>query len=677
MNFTFVRRDKNLVKVTVLLFSIFVLFACDKDTLESGELTFDLNGEWSVSSTDNEYACLGQVPGYAYLDLIRNNLIEDPYVGLNEQKNQGLEHKNWVYTKKFHWDTSQSLDMTELVFKGIDTYATIFLNGKEIGQTTNMFRSFSFDINDNLLNGENVIKVVLHSPFKAKKEQVENLGYVLPADSEVGELKYSPFCRKAPYHFGWDWGPRIISAGIYKDVFIRSFSGVQMIDYQCQTLSISDDAAKMILRTTLRSTRNEKLTISLGDYLSITCEIKEGENYITDTFMIHSPEFWWPNGHGKANLYKETLSLEYSSGKRVFREIQFGIRTVELVSEADAIGTAYYFKINGTPIFAKGANYIPQDIFVSRVPDKNYRKLLGMAKEANMNMIRVWGGGVYERELFYELCDSLGLMVWQDFMFAGTMYPINDAFVSEVHKEIDYQINRLAKHPSLVHFCGNNELEVAWNNWGWQEKYGYSEEIQEELWTGYQRLFHDSIPAWINKGAPEVPYSTTSPLSNWGTPENFNHASMHYWGVWHGREDIESFADNVGRFMSEYGMQSYPSMRLLEAYAGGMEIDMETPFINGRQKSYIGNGELMRHILKNHKKPKDFEEFVDRTQDIQARGMEIAIRAHTNSDGHCMGSLLWQLNDCWPGASWSIIDYELNPKKAYFSVKEGFRREEK
>jgi beta-mannosidase len=290
----------------------------------------------------------------------------------------------------------------------------------------------------------------------------------------------------------------------------------------------------------------------------------------------------------------------------------------------------------------KGANYIPQDVFLPRINPTQYEALISVVKDANMNMLRVWGGGVYERDLFYDLCDEKGILVWQDFMFAGSLYPDDTAFADNVKAEVIEAIKRLRGHPCLAIWCGNNEIEVAWENWGWQKQYGYSAKDSIEIWNNYKSLFHKLIPGLVSAHHPQGIYTPTSPLSNWGTAENFNHSSMHYWGVWHGREPFESFENNVGRFMVEYGFQSFPSIQTLRKVIADSSLYWDSPALVHRQKSYI------------------------------AKGMQMAIQAHVEGQPHCMGSLFWQLNDCWPGPSWSVIDYYGNKKSAYNVVKSGF-----
>ncbi len=323
-------------------------------------------------------------------------------------------------------------------------------------------------------------------------------------------------------------------------------------------------------------------------------------------------------------------------------------------------------------MFMKGANYIPQDVFLPRVEKGQYERLISQVKRANMNMIRVWGGGIYEEDIFYDLCDKNGILVWQDFMFAGSLYPDDDEFKTNIKEEVKENIQRLRSHPCLAVWCGNNEIEVAWKNWGWQKQYGYSSQDSIEIWSNYQSIFQEMIPDLVTQYHPESNYTSTSPLSNWGTPENFNHSSMHYWGVWHGREPFEAFENNVGRFMSEYGFQSFPELKTLQKVIPDSSLYWDSPALKHRQKSYIGNGLILKHINQYYAEPESFEDFLRLSQETQAKGMGMAIQSHIDGYPHCMGSLFWQLNDCWPGPSWSVLDYYGNKKAAYQVVKEKF-----
>ncbi len=649
-------------------------FACSPSAPQTSiPIRFDLNGEWELIDPSNQQSYPATVPGTVHTDLLANEVIPDPFFRNNEPSLQYLEKQNWIYRRQFKLSEADlEANQIELICDGLDTYAKIILNGEKIGSSYNMFRQWSYDVRPDLRVGDNELEIQFTSPFQQQEEKVKGLGFVLPADNEAGELKYSPFCRKAPYHFGWDWGPRLMSTGIWKDIYLLSSSATRLLDYSVQTLDYEEEKARLVLKTIVESAGEETLTVTLDDLIESQHELQSGTNEFFDTFTVAQPQLWWPNGHGAAHLYQGHLKVQH--GRTIIADdtISYGIRTIELVNEKDSIGTSFYFVVNGKPIFAKGANYIPQDVFIPRVKDAQYRQLLQAAQSANMNMLRVWGGGIYEKDIFYELCDSLGLLVWQDFMFAGTMYPIDEEFMRNVEAEVRYQVNRLSKHPCIATWCGNNEIEVAWHNWGWQEKYKYTEAFQTQLWDGYVSLFKQNIPRWIKEEGMNTAYTSSSPLSNWGTAENFNHSSMHYWGVWHGRDDIDAYRENVGRFMVEYGMQSYPDISTIARFSLTEDLALDSEVMVNRQKSYIGNPEILRLVKTRYPEPTDFADFVAKSQAIQAEGMRMAITAHRESNGHCMGSLVWQLNDCWPGPSWSIIDYYGKPKKAYVAVKEAF-----
>ena len=312
-------------------------------------------------------------------------------------------------------------------------------------------------------------------------------------------------------------------------------------------------------------------------------------------------------------------------------------------------------------------------MFLTRVTDEDYEKLILQAKQANFNMLRVWGGGVYEKDIFYDLCDKHGILVWQDLMFAGSMYPITESFRRNVLEEVKENVIRLRNHPCLALWCGNNEIEVAFNNWGWQGQFGWNQSDSEALWEGYQSLFQDAIPRLLKKESPLINYVSTSPLSNWGKAKNFNHGSMHYWGVWHGKEPFKNFKKNVPRFMVEYGFQSFPDSTALSSSIGPDHFSLDDTVMKNRQKSYIGNDLIVLHSEELFGKASSFSDFIKNSQKTQAVAYKTAIKYHRLNRKHCMGTLFWQFNDCWPGPSWSVIDYYKNEKPAFDAVSDMYR----
>ena len=351
---------------------------------------------------------------------------------------------------------------------------------------------------------------------------------------------------------------------------------------------------------------------------------------------------------------------------------------IKLIQQKDSIGTSFYFEKNGKPIYAKGANWIPGDVFLPKLTRDNYRKMLLSAKNANMNMLRVWGGGVYEADDFYDLCDSLGIMVWQDFMFAGGMYPGDEAFMNNVREEVKYQIERLRNHPCIVLWCGNNEVEEAWKNWGWQGQFNLHGADSAKVWNDYKRLFQDSLKKWVDEFDGTRPYVSTSPKNGWGRKESFTEGDSHYWGVWWGLEDWEMFENKTGRFVSEYGMQAMPNWNTIKSFTDSSDRYMQSPVIQSHQKASDGfkklNHYLTRYFIDSAKLSRlSLEDYTYLSQCMQYYILKNSIAVHRSKQPANMGSLLWQLNDCWPVTSWSITDYSRQPKAAWYAVREAYR----
>lgn len=341
---------------------------------------------------------------------------------------------------------------------------------------------------------------------------------------------------------------------------------------------------------------------------------------------------------------------------------------VKLIQSADSIGQSFYFTVNGHATFMKGANWVPADVFLPRITKNRYRQLLIAAKEAHFNMLRVWGGGIYEDEDFYTLCDSLGIYVWQDFMFAGAMYPGDPDFLQNVKEEAKQQILRLRKHPCIVLWCGNNEIDEAWHNWGWQKQFEISANDSIKLWKEYVTLFHEVLPELVRQYDSGRAYISTSPLYGWGREKSMTHGDSHYWGLWWGIKPIGIMREKVPRFMSEYGMQAMPNWKSIRKFSIPEDWDTASVIMKAHQKHPTGYKTLSAYIQQEKLKPNSFRAFAEATQEIQHRAVKTAVEAQLQSNGRCMGSLLWQFNDCWPVCSWSVIDYYGEKKKAYFTL---------
>lgn len=630
-----------------------------------------IEGEWEFKQSGTETWHPATVPGTVHTDLFNAGLIGNPFADMNELDQQWIERENWEYRTEFKVSGGiLKLENIFLVFEGLDTYAAVYLNGVLILEADNMFRLWEVDVKRILKKKDNQLRVVFTSPI-LKNAAVAAAYLPLPAGSDTTSNPVSPFTRKAAYHFGWDWAPRFVTMGIWKDIRIHAWNEIDIKDVFYDAVKIESKTAKVVGQISIQSDTNKTIGITVGEFYSGTIDLKKGLHQYPFSFDIANPKLWWPNGSGEAYLYELVCTL-WENKKEIDSQTQkFGIRNIELVNKPDSIGKSFYFKVNGKPLFMQGANYVPQDVFLPRVDSSQYRSLLTQVHDANMNMIRVWGGGIYERDVFYELCDEYGILVWQDFMFAGSLYPADDAFMDNVKAEASEQIIRLRKHPCLALWCGNNEIEVAWNNWGWHKQFGYSPADSTKLWKDYQTLFEGLLPQLVDSLNPQTAYVPTSPQSNWGTPENFDYGSMHYWGVWHGDDYFDGFENNIGRFMVEYGFQSYPDYDLLTEYISESELNLSSETIRTRQKSYVGNAKILDFILKyKNTIPLEFKETVQASQEVQALGMSKAMQAHKAAQPHCMGSLMWQLNDCWPGPSWSLINYNGKPKVAYGAVKE-------
>ncbi|MFM7824028.1 MAG: glycoside hydrolase family 2 protein, partial [Bacteroidota bacterium] len=565
-------------------------------------------------------------------------------------------------------ETSLKYDHGDLVFDGVDTYGSVYLNDSLLGNVNNMFRQWRFSSKKYLNQGSNKLRVQLMPVVPQANALLQQLPYRIPSSDPV-DPPVSPFVRKAPYQFGWDWSPRMISMGIWRPVRMEMYDGIRIASTYFSVKEISDSIAWMNARIELGVNAKHAEVVLKVEGAFKQFEVDGNDTVVDITFRVLNPKLWWPKGLGEQNQYDFKV-LAYADGFLVDSSVvRTGIRTAELIMEPDNYGTSFYFKINGKRIFAQGANYVPQRLLPGIVGDADKVRLLSDAASVGMNMLRVWGGGVYEHDRFYEICDSLGLMVWQDFMFACSMYPSDSLFMSNVEAEVQYQVKRLRNHPSLVVWCGNNESDVAWKNWGWQKQYGITPTDSTTIRNGYDSIFQKAIPQIIAHNASSLPYIHTSPLSNWGKRRNFDHLNMHYWGVWHGEEAIDSFRVNVPRFMSEYGMQSWPHYEKLKTSSGDLDISLDSQWLASRQKSYKGNRLLLDYIQKRYGKVSSTEEFCYLSQLHQTDAMSIAIESQRMDYPRCMGTLYWQLNDVWNGASWSTIEEDGTWKAAHYALK--------
>lgn len=640
-----------------------------------------LNKGWVVAQSGTDRWFPAVVPGTVHQDLIRQELLPDPFFGKNEQKVQWVENEDWDYKTTFTVTEEQlARDAALLCFAGLDTYADVYLNGSQILRADNMFVGYSIPVKQVLRNGENRLHVHFHSPIKQVLPQWESNGFNYPADNDHHEKRMSVFTRKAPYSYGWDWGIRLTTSGIWRPVTLKFYDVATIDDYYVKQLALTDEVARLSnnLEVTNISGKEEaaEVTVSYslkgGKEISVSRDItlKPGLNQLQIPLEIQHPVRWMPNGWGEPVLYDFTARVQCNGQIVASHHHRIGLRTVRLVNEKDKDGESFYFEVNGIPMFAKGANYIPQDALLPKVTTERYETLFRDIKEANMNTLRVWGGGVYEDDRFYNLADENGILIWQDFMFACTAYPSDPAFLKNVAAEATYNIKRLRNHASLAMWCGNNEILEGLKYWGWQKQ--YSPEIYQEMLRGYDKLFKEVLPDRV-KNLDDRFYIHGSPyFANWGRPDSWKIGDSHNWGVWYGQKPFESLDAELPRFMSEFGFQSFPEMKTIATFAEPKDYEIESDVMNAHQKSSIGNALIRTYMERDYILPKKFEDFVYLGMVLQGHGMRRGFEAHRRNRPYCMGTLYWQLNDSWPVVSWSSIDYYGNWKALHYQAKRAF-----
>jgi beta-mannosidase len=682
------------MKKILILFLLLISCASQSQTVRK----LSLNPGWEFREVGTEKWYPAEVPGCVHTDLLRNGLIPDPYFSDNEKKLQWIETKDWEYKKDFILDSIFLKEyVDDLTFEGLDTYADVYINNEYIYRFNNMFVNIDFDIHY-YLKDSNTIHIIFRSPVRLsdsiatayyKTEGIKGL----PGGNQV-------FTRKAAYQFGWDFAPRYVTCGIWRDVYLEAYSKAKVGNFITSINKLTNDEAILNFKV------NFKIAPFYTDNLCTYLLTDANENIIYDSSTIDfhfisdypyiynfslnasisSPKLWWCNGMGEPYLYTFKFIIKLGDKRIDEKTIKVGIRDVELVREMNENGESFYFKLNGKPVFIKGANYVPADIFPSQVTKEKYRGLLTTAKETNMNMLRIWGGGIYENNYFYDLCDSLGIMIWQDLMFACSMYPGDDDFSSNVSKEVANNFERLCNHPCIALWCGNNESDEGWKNWGWQKQFGYTAKDSEKIWNDYVNLFENKIPIWLKfkiiiSDSDKISYDTinsysnqnyipTSPKIGWGHDEAMNSGDSHYWGVWWGSEPFETYKIKVPGFMSEYGFQSLPDIETLESFSKPEDLNLNSVAIKSHQKHPSGFQLINDYMQRDFNVPDDFQEYIDASQNLQTYGYKIAIEAHRRAKPYCMGTMYWQLNDCWPAVSWSSIDYFGRYKDIIYKLKD-------
>lgn len=628
-----------------------------------------LNGIWEMCRRGEKEFYPAAVPGSMYRDLLENHLLKDPFYGENEPAARELSAFDYDYRRSFEVpEETLENDRNILVCEGIDTLAEIFVNGQTAGRCENMHRIYRFDVTDALHSGTNEIEIKFASPLAYIRKQNEKKP-IWGVDTTIPGF---PHIRKAHCMFGWDWGPQLPDMGIWRDIYIEEvrFGRIDSV-YVRETLESGRCGLTLEVQNQLFTEREELiLECRLYDPKGREIAFKEQKCGEKNSFSIEleDPELWWPNGYGSQPLYSARLSMKKDGALLSGRTVTVGIRDFAVIRRKDPYGESFVYRINGREIFAKGANYIPEDAILSRRSRERTRRLLTDCARSGFNCIRVWGGGHYPDDWFFEECDRLGLIVWEDFMFACAVYDLTDDFAANVREELNDNIRRLRNHPSLGLWCGNNEMESAWVGWGLPEN--------EKLRQDYLTLFERMIPEILAKEDPDRFYWPSSPSSGGGfeEPGSEHRGDAHYWDVWHGRKPFEDVETKYFRFFSEYGFVSTPSEKTLAAVIDRDQFNIVSPQMEMHQKCAMGNVTLMHYLLRYYRNPSDFDTLVYATQSLQGDYLEMAIRHLRSHRERCAGSAYWQVNDTYPALSWSTIDYCGRWKGSQYIVKRSYGR---
>lgn len=644
----------------------------------------ELNKNWAFSEEGKEKWYPADVPGAVHTDLMANKIIEDPFYRINEKDIQWVGEKNWTYKTSF--DVPAKIlksNNIELKFMGLDTYAKVYLNGVQIIDADNMFREWEADCKSLLKEKGNLLEIKFRNVFSENMPKWQNAPYRLMSfdNNDQADIKLNMYSRKAGYHYGWDWGPRLVTYGVWRPVYLEGWNNAKINNVFIKQEIVNKEKADLrnIFEIEADKDIEGELVVFVNGKMQKKekTELKKGKNKKEILLTINNPRLWWSNGLGEQYLYN--FRFEFRSGKNSSGvEYKTGLRSVEVVREKDKQGKSFYVKLNGVPVFAKGANYIPQDNFNHRVTFERYEHIIKSAAEANMNMLRVWGGGIYQENAFYELCDKYGILVWQDMMFACGMYPVNKEYLESIKYEVTDNIKRIRNYCSLALYCGNNENEISWFQWGWKPT--YPENIQKQYEQDYRKIFYEIIPEILNEFDGTRFYHPSSPTSDFGQ-FNYNEGDAHYWSVWHGKEPFEKFQDNIPRFMSEYGFQSYPEMNSIKKFTLPEDRELHSEVMlshqrcmsDARKDKEYGNRLIQWYMERMYRTPKDFESYLYVAQLLQAEGIKAAVEAHRRAMPYCMGSLYWQIDDCWPVASWSSIDYYGKWKALHYFMVESYK----
>ena len=601
--------------------------------------------------------------------LFDNGVIGDPFYRDNEVKLQWLENSSWTFEKKFDADSKMMSEKNiDLVLNGVDTYADVFLNDILLLKANNNFRTWRVSVNNLLKPKDNLLHIEFKSPIVKESFLNANSTVEYPGNPDNTRM----FTRKAGFHYGWDWGPRLVTAAL-GDVILEMWDQFKLEDINLKQISVTAEKAVVEAHVSITSNVSKTVDVEIRFGTQIFSEKKTleiGINNFTKEIIIDNPHLWWTHNLGTPYLYDVAVDLVSSDNYIVSSKKKMGLRSLELVQDKDTKGETFYFKLNGVPIFAKGANLIPLNFFQERVTPEFTENIIQSAVESNINMLRVWGGGIYQTDIFYDLCDQKGILVWQDFMYACAMYPNDEDFLANAKQEAVEQVKRLRNHAALALWCGNNEINEAWHNWGWRPR--YTPDQKDFIWKGYENIFQKMLPEVVNEFGNGTKYHESSPRYSRYDSKSYTEGDSHDWFVWHDEKPFEHFEQHIPRFMSEYGFQSFPDWKTIESFTQSEDRSLQSKVMLLHQKHVKGNALIKKYMQRQYNTPNSFKNFAYVSQLLQAEGIRKAIEAYRRQMPYCMGSLYWQLNDVYPVASWSSMDYTGQWKALQYYVRDAY-----
>lgn len=612
----------------------------------------ELNGTWEMNAVSEEDCTKVEIPGSVMSGLMAAGKIEDPFYRMNEYEANELFYKDFEFKKEF---TAEDLFLEngriELVCEGLDTLSEIYINSVLLAKTDNMHRTYVFDCKKLLKQGVNEIKIIFRSVHKYRTEYQDEQGKEITY-VPCGCMRGNQYLRKAHCMFGWDWGAGIPDAGIWRDIYFLGYSEAKLTGARIRQ-NHENGRVSLCVEPEIEFLSEEAQTVQAvltapdGQRFAQEMLCEKGKDH-TIRIDVENPMLWWPNGMGEQPLYRLSLSMKDQE-----KSYTIGLRTLTVSQDKDEWGNEFCFKVNGVRIFAMGADYIPEDTVYSHITPQRIRYLLKSCKRAHFNTIRIWGGGYYPSDEFYEICDEYGLIVWQDFMFACNVYDVNDHFAENIAAEVRDNARRIRHHACLGLWCGNNEIESGWDHW--PDIVCHSDLLKQD----YVKQFEQIIPEALRSVDTETFYWPSSPSSGGGfdNPDDENRGDTHYWSVWHGLLPFTDYRNHYFRFCSEFGFQSFPSFKTVETFTEECDRNIFSEVMESHQKNDEANGKMLYYLSENFLYPKDFDSLLYVTQILQGIAIKAGVEHWRRHRGRCMGALYWQLNDSWPVASWASIDY--------------------